>query len=119
EGADPKKDQPVQKLYGRNEGGKSEVEWEFKHIEDPNNPSTKSPKYFYTAESFGCPQVTAGTIEFGAEIDLKCKNAFETIMKKTDYTLENAGNTGKADKNGIIQKKDTIPSERVKFKLKK
>jgi uncharacterized Zn-binding protein involved in type VI secretion len=117
EGADPKKDQPIQKLYGSNEGGRSEVEWDFKHIEDPNRPLTEKPKYFYTAESFGCPQVTAGTVEFGAEIDIECVDTFEAVLKNIDYTLENAGDDGKADNNGLIQRKDTIPSDRVKFKL--
>ena len=119
EGADPKKDQPVQKLYGRNEGGKSEVEWDFKHIEDPNKPLTEKPKYFYTAESFGCPQVTAGNVEFGAKIDLECVSKYETLMKKTDYTLENAGDSDKTDNNGLIQRGDTIPDDMVKFKLQK
>jgi hypothetical protein len=119
EGADPKKDQPIQKLYGTNYGGKAEVEWDWKYIKDQNNPLTEKPKYFYTAESFGCPQVTAGVVEFCAEIDLECVDRFEAIMKQADYTLENADDSGKADNNGLIQRKDTIPSDRVKFKLKK
>ena len=117
EGADPKKDQPIQKLYGRNEDGRSEVEWYFKHIEDPNKPLTEKPKYFYTAESFGCPQVTAGTIEFCAKIDLECVDAFETVLKKIDYILDNAGDNGQTDNDGLIQREDIIPSDRVKFKL--
>jgi uncharacterized Zn-binding protein involved in type VI secretion/phage baseplate assembly protein gpV len=117
EGADTKKDQPIQKLYGRHRDGSSEVEWDFKHIEDPSNPLKEKPKYFYTAESFGCPQVTAGMIEFCAEIDIECVDIFEVKLKKIDYTLENARDNGQADNDGLIQRKDTIPSERVKFKL--
>jgi len=117
EGADTKKDQPIQKLYGRNEGGRSEVEWEFKHIEDPNKPLTEKPKFIYTAESFGCEQVIAGTIEFGAEIDIKCTNSYGKEIKEMNYTLENAGDNGKTDGKGLIQRGDTIPSDRVKFDL--
>ena len=40
-------------------------------------------------------------------------------MKQLDYTLVNAGDDGKADNDGLIQRGDTIPSDRVEFKFQK
>jgi hypothetical protein len=49
----------MQKLYGRNIGGKSEVGWKFKG--DEKKPG--EAKYLFMATSFGCKEVKSGNIE--------------------------------------------------------
>jgi hypothetical protein len=59
EGADTKNSQPIQKIYGSNVGGKSEMEWKFLH--DEKKPG--KAKYFFTANSFGCAEIKSGFVE--------------------------------------------------------
>ena len=118
EGANVQTDQPLQKIYGRNEGGKAEVEWLYDYNNDPNYPYTEKPKFIYTAESFGCKQVKAPAVEYGAEVDVKCVNVFGDLMKQVDYELVCSTEKGKSPDNGIILKQHTIPGETVKFSFK-
>jgi uncharacterized Zn-binding protein involved in type VI secretion/phage baseplate assembly protein gpV len=117
EGADVQNGQPLRKVYGTNIGGKAEAEWVYDYVHDPKNPLKKKPKFIYTADSFGCKQIKSPAVEFGAEIDIKCVDAFGNLMKKLDYELVNTGVKGQTPDDGIIIKKDTVPGEIVKFKF--
>jgi hypothetical protein len=109
-----KKDQPVQKLYGRNEGGKSEVEWDFKYIKDPNNPLTEKPKFIFTAESFGCAKVESGAIEIYADYTVEVRDIAGKLIVNTDCEVITADgskrNTG-TDGNAILELKDVVPGD--------
>jgi len=114
EGADTKKDQPIQKLYGRNIESKSEVEWEYKYIKDPNKPLTKKPKFKFTAESFGCGKVESGAIEIYADYTVEVRDIMGNLIVNTDcevVTADGSKRNTKTDSNAILELKDVIPGD--------
>ena len=120
EGADPKKDQPIQKLYGRNEGGKSEMEWlpvwpKFKDGEQ----QPEEVKYFFTAMSFGCEEVKSGPITIkrhNLNIYLKNEQTGEPIpnLKYRAEFEDGSYREGALDENGYAKELD-IPKGEIKI----
>jgi hypothetical protein len=113
EKGNPEKDEPLQILYGRNIGGKSDVTWKYEYIHDPEKPLKEKPKFIFTAESFGCEKVKSGAVEFGVEIDIKCIDIFGENIKDTEYSMQQSGEKAKTDGEGKISKKDAIPGDGI------
>ncbi len=118
EGVDVNTARPLATVWGKNEGGKANAEWKYKFVYDPNKPQKAKPKFIFTAESFGCANVKAGTVKFGAEIDIICADVFGQEMKDADYKLYNEGKSGKTDGKGKVSEKNAIPGDTVVFKIK-
>ena len=122
EGADTKKDQPIQKLYERNEGGKSEAEWLPvwpKFNEGEEQPETVN--YIFTAVSFGCAEVKSGPITIEKDvlnIYLVNEQTGEPIPG-IKYRAEFADGTyreGILDENGCARELD-IPKGEIKVRF--
>ena len=118
EGADVNNSRPLATVWGKNEGGKASAEWKYKFVYDPNKPQKAKPKFIFTAESFGCANVKADIVKFGAEIDIICADVFGQEMKDADYKLYNEGKSGKTDGKGKVSEKNAIPGDTVVFKIK-
>lgn len=120
DGANVDGDVPIQKVYGRNEGGKAGAEWAA-FLPDGKKKSGKKPKFIFTAESFGCEKVKSGTAEITASIDLKFVDQRGDAVEDVKYTITMADGKkkdGNAGKNGTFSESDIVPGECVlKFKF--
>jgi hypothetical protein len=112
DGADPKRDQPVEEIASSNQGGKAEAEWTYRYKHDPENPLKEKPKFFFTAVGKRCQEVKSGNVEMGMEIDIPfCYDNGECIAG-LEYTLTGVDGTeekGKTGTNGRIQNDALLP----------
>ncbi|MCL1833304.1 MAG: peptidoglycan-binding protein, partial [Leptospirales bacterium] len=109
EGADTKKDQPIQKLYERNEGGKSEAEWAIIHPEELDEELERL--YRDAMENEGLAPVTTvrGIQERLIKLGFICKETGEL----DDETTEAVNEFQK--KHGL--KTDGIPGTKTQEKI--
>ena len=112
EGDNPKWNEPIAERHGVVRGGEAEVEWIYEYIHDPENPLTKKPEIFFTAESFRCKTVRSGLIEVGMEVDIPVCEQDGTCISELEYTLTGVDGTeekGKTGKDGVIRSETLLP----------
>jgi hypothetical protein len=56
-------------------------------------------------------------VEFGAKIEICCKNSFGEPLKGVKYTLTQSGKEGETDDEGMVNENSTIPGEIVQFNI--
>jgi len=114
DGADETKDEPVKKVWGKNQGGKAEAEWTWYYrAEDWPEPFKEKPKFYFTAEAFKCEKVKSGTVEMSMDIKMQLLENDEAL-KNTKYTLhlpDGSTKDGTTDADGNANETDLIPGE--------
>ena len=120
DGADETKDEPVKKVWGKNQGGKAEAEWTWYYrAEDWPEPFKEKPKFYFTAEAFKCEKVKSGTVEMSQTYEIIVYHPDGSIAKDTKYKATVPGGQvkeGTTDAHGKMSIPD-IPPGNVDYTL--
>ena len=112
EGDNPKWNAPLAERHGVVRGGEAEVEWSYEYIHDPENPLTKKPEIFFTAESFRCKTVRSELIEVSATLRGYVYRKPEMPLKDSIVKITGSGDSAldaTTDNEGYFERADCIP----------
>jgi hypothetical protein len=110
DGADTQRDRPVKEWRTTVEESKAKAEWVCACWNDPENPLTEKPKFFYTVESPRCAAARSGSLEVSQSLCVEAVDGngyylgggMEYELKHRSGECERGNCAGRIEKTGLI-----------------
>ena len=110
DGADTQRDRPVKEWRTAVEESKAKAKWVCACRNDPENPLTEKPKFFYTVESPRCAAARSGNLEVSQSLCVEAVDGngyylgggMEYELKHRSGECERGNCAGRIEKTGLI-----------------